>query len=137
MSMIHLVTDNPQNNTENMLNLVFVKDKEVWVRYGGEDGQDCPLTSFCKRMCNEYSECVYSSISFYETEDLDTIGDLLMDCSAEGCPIGTTYFAMIHPSAIRYHPSFASSTSTWEAFFKTPVIFPAATSGAVRILRAP
>lgn len=101
MSMMPLVTDNPQNNTENMLNLVFVKDKEVWVRYGGEDGQDCPLTSFCMRLCNEYSECLYSSLSFYENEDLDTIGDVLMDCSADGCPIGTIYFAMIQAAELR------------------------------------
>ena len=101
MSMMPLVTDNPQNNTENMLNLVFVKNKEVWVRYGGEDGQDCPLTSFCMRLCNEYSECLYSSLSFYENEDLDTIGDLLMDCSAEGCLVGTMYFAMIQAAELR------------------------------------
>ena len=101
MSMMPLVTDNPQNNTENMLNLVFVKNTEVWVRYGGEDGQDCPLTSFCMRLCNEYSECLYSSLSFYENEDLDTIGDLLMDCSAEGCLVGTMYFAMIQAAELR------------------------------------
>ena len=34
--MDRLVTDNPQNNVEVMMNLAFVKDKEVWIRGGDE-----------------------------------------------------------------------------------------------------
>lgn len=35
--MERLTTDNPQNNTEVALNLVYVKDGQAWVRNGGPD----------------------------------------------------------------------------------------------------
>ena len=96
-----LVTDNPQNNTEQMLNLSFVKNGEVWIRNGGKDGEDCKLVDFCRRMCAMSGLCAYESVTYEATDDLDTIGDILMDCSGEGCPIGTTYFAMIQAAELR------------------------------------
>mgnify|MGYP006988981247 CR=1 FL=1 len=106
MSMMPLVTDNPQNNTENMLNLVFVKDKEVWIRYGSADGEkDCTLADFVKRMCvgygSSYGDCMYDMSVPGSFDDLDVVGDMLMGCSAHGCPVGTTYFAMIQAAELR------------------------------------
>ena len=99
--MKQLVTDNPQNNTEHMMNIAFVKDEEVWIRNGGKGGEDCTLVDFCRRMCTVSGACAYESVPYEATDDLDTIGDILMDCSGEGCPIGTTYFAMIQAAELR------------------------------------
>ncbi|MBR3741124.1 MAG: hypothetical protein IKN04_11845 [Clostridia bacterium] len=99
--MNRIVTDNPQNNIEHMMNIAFVKDKEVWIRNGGEDGQDCTLVDFCRRMCAASGECAYESVPYEATDDMDTIGDILMDCSGEGCPIGTAYFAMVQAAELR------------------------------------
>ena len=99
-----------------MLNLVFAKDMECWVRYGGADGKDCTLVDFCKRMCANYGECVYDSgFPAEESTNLDVIGDVFADCSGEGCPVGTAYFAMIQAAELRgrlkmYEDNAESST---------------------------
>lgn len=96
------VTDNPQNNVENMMNLAFAKDGEVWIRYGSKDGQsDCTLVDFCRRMCCVYGACMYEHVPYETNDELDTICDILTDCSGEGCPVGTTYFAMIQAAELR------------------------------------
>lgn len=101
MSMNKLVTDNPTDNGMMMLNLVFVKDREVWVHYGSKEGEDCSLVEFCSRLCADYGACGYSQIPFEVGDDLDAIGDLMMDCSSDGCPVGTMYFAMIQAAELR------------------------------------
>lgn len=99
--MNKLVTDNPMDNGMMMLNLVFVKDHEVWIRYGGEEGKDCSLVEFCKRLCSAYTSCNYDEVPYKVDDDLDNIGDILMDCSGDGCPVGTMYFAMIQAAEMR------------------------------------
>ena len=104
--MIKLVTDNPQNNTENMLNLAFVKDREVWIRHGSKDGEnDCTLADFVKRMCVGYGKtfggCLYDMSVPGSFDDLDVVSDMLTGCSIQGCPVGTTYFAMIQAAELR------------------------------------
>ena len=49
--MKKMVTDNPQDNVEIMLNLAYGKDGEVWIRGGSEEGEDCTLVDFAKRTC--------------------------------------------------------------------------------------
>ena len=34
-------------------------------------------------------------------DDLDVVCEMLMGCSAHGCPVGTTYFAMIQAAELR------------------------------------
>lgn len=101
MSMNKLVTDNPTDNGMMMLNLVFVKDHEVWVRYGSKEGKDCSLVEFCARLCADYGACGYCQIPYEVGGNLDVIGDLMMDCSGDGCPVGTMYFAMIQAAELR------------------------------------
>ena len=100
--MDRLVTDNPQNNMEVMMNLAYVKDKEVWIRGGGPDGEDCSLVNFTKQMCQNYSLCMEND-GFPEDkeQDLDFLCDLLMECSMSGCPIGTAYFIAIQAAELR------------------------------------
>lgn len=99
--MKKLVTDNPTDNGMMMLNLVFVKDHEVWVRYGSREGTDCTLVEFCRRLCVVYGSCNYAEVPFKVGGELDDIGDILMDCSGDGCPVGTMYFAMIQAAELR------------------------------------
>ncbi len=101
MRMKKLVTDAPADNGEMMLNLIFVKDKEVWVHYGSEAGEDCTLVEFCRRLCAACGTCSYEEVPYQTGDDLDDIGDILMDCSSDGCPVGTMYFAMIQAAELR------------------------------------
>ena len=99
--MKKLVTDTPADNGEMMLNLIFVKDKEVWVRYGSEAGEVCTLVEFCRRLCAACGTCSYEEVPYQTGDDLDDIGDILMDCSIDGCPVGTVYFAMIQAAELQ------------------------------------
>jgi hypothetical protein len=45
--MERLTTENPKGNTEIMLNIVFVKDNEAWLRRTGENGEDISLINYC------------------------------------------------------------------------------------------
>lgn len=99
--MNRLVTDDPQNNTEVMFNLAYVKDKEVWIRGGGDDGEDCTLIDFTNRMCARH-DCLFDiTPNEIEEEDIDNTGDRLLECSMSGCPIGTAYFIAIQAAELR------------------------------------
>ncbi len=100
--MNRFVTDDPQTNTEVLFNLAYVKDKEVWIRGGGPDGEDCSLVNFTKQMCQNCSVCLVDD-GFPEDkeQDLDFICDLFTECYMSGCPIGKAYFIAIHAAELR------------------------------------
>lgn len=101
--MNRLVTDDPQNNMEVMMNLAFVKDKEVWIRGGSEEGEDCTLVDFSKQLCMKNHECQFDD-GFppdIAKDDFDQLCDLFMECSMCGCPIGTMYFIAIQAAELR------------------------------------
>ena len=101
--MKKLVTDTPENNMEVMMNLAFVKNKEVWIRGGGIDGDDCTLVDFSKQLCMKNHECQFDD-GFppdIAKDDFGQIGDLFMECSMCGCPIGTVYFIAIQAAELR------------------------------------
>ena len=99
--MNKLVTDDPQTNTEVMFNLAYVKDKEVWIRGGGDDGEDCTLIDFTNRMCASH-DCLFDiTPNEIDEEDIDNTGDRLLECSMSGCPIGTAYFIAIQAAELR------------------------------------
>ncbi len=102
--MKHIITDDPQTNTEVMFNLAYVKDKEVWIRGGDEKGEDCTLIKFAERMCqysNGSCHYVHGFPSDIVGTDIDAIGAVYMDCSMSGCPIGTAYFIAIQAAELR------------------------------------
>ena len=101
--MNRLVKDDPQTNTEVLFNLAYVKDKEVWIRGGGSDGEDCTLIDFSKQMCMKNHECQFDDgfPADLAKNDFDQIGDLFMECSMCGCPIGTAYFIAIQAAELR------------------------------------
>ena len=99
--MNKLVNDNPETNMEVMMNLAFVKNKEVWIWGGGADGKDCTLVDFSRRMCMCNPECQFDDGFPSDSNDLDAIGDMYMDCSMTGCPIGTAYFIAIQAAELR------------------------------------
>ena len=84
--MNKLVTDDPQTNTEVMFNMAYVKDKEVWIRGGCPDGEDCTLIDFSKQMCMRNHECLFDDgfPADLAKNDFDKIGDLFLECSMCG-----------------------------------------------------
>ena len=98
--MKRFVTDNPQDNMENMLNLVFIKDSEVYVRGAGKDFTDCRLIDFACAMCAKSEDC-NGSVMQEIKDDIDTFGDVMMDCSMDGCEIADAYFALIGFAEVR------------------------------------
>lgn len=100
--MKRIVTDDPQDNVEIMFNLAYVKDKEVWIRGGSETGEDCTLIEFSSRMCECNHMCQFDDSPYdLAKDDVDKIGDYLMECSMCGCPIGTAYFIAIQAAELR------------------------------------
>jgi len=98
--MDKMVTDNPQNNTEMMLNLAYVKDKETWIRCGSEKGEDCTLIDFVNRACAEH-KCELAKDLKELGNDFFNVGDMLMWCSGDGCPIGTFYYVAVQAAELR------------------------------------
>lgn len=47
---MNLVTDKPETNVSNALNMFYVKDQQTFVRGYGENGQDIDLIDFVKRI---------------------------------------------------------------------------------------
>lgn len=100
--MNKIVNDNPQTNTEILLNLAFSKDQEVWIRGGSAKGEDCTLIDFVNRACREH-KCELAGDLNELGRDFDNIGDMLMDCSMGGCPIATFYWVAVQASGLRNH----------------------------------
>ena len=98
--MKKIVTDNPQDNVEIMLNLAFSKDKEVWIRGGSETGEDCTLIDFINRACKEH-KCELAEDLAEQAHDFIGVGDMLMHCSMECCPLGTFYYVAVQASELR------------------------------------
>ena len=90
--MKRLTTNDPINNTENMRNLVFVKNKEVYLRGLDENNEDISLVNYCKAECNK--EC---SAKYDDTWDATTFGEL-MDCD---CIVSVFYYACVGFAEVR------------------------------------
>ena len=60
---VPIVTDDPQDNVEAALNLVFIKDEEVYVRgYGpAPDFSDATLSNVTRDILQKYSPETYAS----------------------------------------------------------------------------
>lgn len=63
--MERLTTNEPQGNTETMLNMVFVKNEEVYLRGIGDDSTDISLVDYCK---SEYKRLYGEDIDADATE---------------------------------------------------------------------
>ena len=85
--MKRLTTDNPQDNFETMMNMVYVKDGWQYIRHG-DDGMKA--TDFCLKLC-EMHGC--KGLETYLTSD-EAKDEHLCDCAFEGCPIATVYAAL-------------------------------------------
>lgn len=57
-TMNRLTTDNPQNNFETIMNLVYGNDGWQYIRHGGTEMR---TTDFCLMLCKEHPEPVYPS----------------------------------------------------------------------------
>lgn len=93
--MKRLTTDNPQNNFETLLNMVYPGgDGWAYIRHG-EDG--VPIDDFCLTMCEKHG-CNMTDMKLlpHETKD-QHLCDCLFDC----CPVATVYAALCGYSHIR------------------------------------
>ena len=84
--MKRLTTDNPQNNFETVMNLVYGKDGWQYIRHGDKTMR---TTDFCLMLCKERG-CV--RLNEWVTEEEKD--ECLCDCLFEGCPIATVYAAL-------------------------------------------
>ena len=76
--MNKLVTDNPQNNFEVALNMVY-----------GKDGM--PTVDFCLMLCKERGCTTPDDYGANTNERKD---EMLCDCAFENCPVATVYAAL-------------------------------------------
>ena len=86
MRMKRFTTDNPQNNFETMMNLIYAKDGWQHIRHGDTDMK---TTDFCLELCKA-RECE----PFGKCETDEEKDECLCSCLFDGCPIATVYAAM-------------------------------------------
>ncbi|KHO36733.1 hypothetical protein OR62_11090 [Clostridium tetani] len=91
--MKKLINENPKNMTANMHNMVFVKDKEVYLRGIGEDYTDISLVDFCKE---EYKRLYDAEI---EESDPCEFGGYMDDDSL----LSLFYWACVGFAEVREH----------------------------------
>ena len=60
---MRLTTDTPKNNLEMALNLFYVKDKDVWVRGYGKNGEDISLLDLTREILSYQCPYVEPDIS--------------------------------------------------------------------------
>lgn len=87
--MNRLTTDNPQNNFETVLNMVYSKDDWGYIRHG-EEGM--LITDFCLSMCKEHG-CPDIAEDYAICSD-EAKDELLCECAFENCPVATVYAAL-------------------------------------------
>lgn len=87
--MNRLTTDNPQNNFETMMNMVYGKDGWGYIRHG-EEGMK--ITDFCLSMCKEHG-CpdIAEDYAIYCDEAKD---ELFFVCAFNNCEVATIYAAL-------------------------------------------
>lgn len=85
--MNRLTTDNPQNNLEVTMNMVYGKDGWQYIRHG-EEG--IPTVDFCMMLCKERG----CQMPDYENMTDEAKDEMLCDCAFENCPVATVYAAL-------------------------------------------
>lgn len=84
--MNRLTTDNPQDNFEAIMNLVYDNDGWQYIRHGDTKMR---TTDFCLMLCKERGCVTLNHPMSDEAKD-----ELLCDCVFDGCPIATIYAAL-------------------------------------------
>ncbi|MBU5486420.1 hypothetical protein KQI86_19145 [Clostridium sp. MSJ-11] len=90
--MKKIITESPNDMTESMHNMVFVKNKEVYLRGIGEDYTDISLEDYCK---NEYKRLYDEDIDANVTE----FGEYMDDDSL----LSLFYWACVGFAEVREH----------------------------------
>ena len=88
MSYKRSTTDNPQSNTETMLNYAYAKDERVCLRYGnGKDDID-----LCDYIAEEAKDCCLSP--------QDVMDGSCFECGCE-CSLGILYVLAVQAAELR------------------------------------
>ena len=93
--MKRLTTDDAQSILYG-LNLIFVKDGEVWIRGGGPapDYPDCTLVEYIVRVAETYNLDIVS-------RDAESLGDEMYDCLQYGVEELEGVVAFLHAAAVQ------------------------------------
>lgn len=85
--MNRFVTDKPQNNFETMLNYVYSKDGQAYIR-ADENGNGTLLTEWVRDRCVEFG-CEFMKLACGS----DNIDELICDCAFDNydCPLFVLY----------------------------------------------
>ena len=77
--MDRLTTDNPNGNTENALNLFYIKDMETWVRGGGPAPEypDVRLVEYIRDIARKHGLTI--SLETADEDLVDELFDILLD----------------------------------------------------------
>lgn len=86
--MNKLVTDNPKNNFETTVNMVYNKNGWQYIRNGDKG---IPTVDFCLILCKDHGCDISETITNGSQETKD---EWLCDCVFNGCPIATVYAAL-------------------------------------------
>lgn len=85
--MRRLTTDNPQNNFETVMNMVYGKDGWQYIRHGDSDMR---TADFCLMLCRDRGCDVSETI----TQNDEYKDEWLCECAFGGCPVATVYAAL-------------------------------------------
>lgn len=112
--MQKFVTDNPQGNFETMLNFVYSKDGQAYVR-ADEDGEGVLLVEYARRMCIEHGCDELKDVNDVEVDEL------ICDCALDywSCPVFVMYMCAcqavhlrdrlrLHEEKSVHHPKFGT-----------------------------
>lgn len=92
--MNRLTTDHPKNILETAMNMVYIKNRWQYIRYGETEMQ---ITDFCLRLCKERM-CVKLKQHMSDMEK----DALFCDCMFYGCQVATIYAALSGFGYVRY-----------------------------------
>lgn len=87
--MNRLTTDNPQNNFETMMNMVYGKDGWGYIRHG-EEGMK--ITDFCFSLCK--GRWCADIVEDYKNSSEEEKDELLCECAFNNCDVATIYAAL-------------------------------------------
>lgn len=90
--MLRLTHEPPEGVYESMHNATIVRDREIYLRGLGENGQDINLCAYCAKECKERCDVDLSEVPSEEFGEC-------MDCE---CPVATLFFVAAGAAEMRW-----------------------------------
>lgn len=90
--MKKLVTNSPKRYTDRIRNMVFVKNKDVYLRRFGKGGSNIKLVDWCKKQCCEKCK------SMKNVKQLEDYEENIIECN---CIVAYFYWACVGFAQVR------------------------------------